>query len=181
MSPGPVVEVIVEEAGWETALPEFETVAEAAAIAALRHGGLGSTAVEVAILGCSDDRIAAFNGQFRSKAQPTNVLAWPSLALAPPAPGEPPPAAIPPPDGTLMHLGDVAVALQTTSAEAKAASIPLKDHVAHLILHGCLHLLGFDHQTDLDAARMEGAERHLLNGLGIPDPYERIGAGHPQP
>ena len=81
----------------------------------------------------------------------------------------PPPAT---PESQPILLGDVAIALQTCAREAKAASKPLKNHVTHLILHGVLHLLGYDHETSEDAERMEGIEREALAKAGIPDPYE---------
>ncbi|MEM9139520.1 MAG: rRNA maturation RNase YbeY, partial [Pseudomonadota bacterium] len=73
--------------------------------------------------------------------------------------------------GGRTGLGDVAIALQTCLREAENAAIPLKNHVTHLILHGCLHLLGYDHQTNEDAARMEDCETTALAAIGIPDPY----------
>jgi len=125
----------------------------------------------ISVLACSDARIQELNTEFRDKPSPTNVLSWPAYDLAPAMPGEMPP--IPPKhafDGP-NPLGDVAIALQTCVQEAEKGGIPLKNHVTHLILHGCLHLLGFDHQTEEDAVRMEGIESRALTRIGIPDPY----------
>ncbi len=71
-----------------------------------------------------------------------------------------------------MPLGDVAIALGTVVKEAEAAGLPLKSHTMHLILHGCLHLLGYDHETPQDAELMEELERRALSRAGIADPYE---------
>jgi probable rRNA maturation factor len=78
-------------------------------------------------------------------------------------------------------LGDVAIALQTAQREAADRAIPLKDHVIHLILHGCLHLLGFNHEIDADAETMEGIEARALARIGVADPYARGDAGQPHP
>jgi len=73
--------------------------------------------------------------------------------------------------GELRSLGDVVLAAETVCAEARDRGIPVADHAAHLIVHGTLHLLGFDHETDAEAERMEAVETKVLAGLGIADPY----------
>lgn len=75
------------------------------------------------------------------------------------------------PDGAPKMLGDIAIAYQTTRREAEQDRKPFADHLSHLAIHGFLHLLGFDHEKDSDAEAMEGLERDILAGLGIPDPY----------
>ena len=72
-----------------------------------------------------------------------------------------------------MPLGDIVLAFETVRAEAAAEAKPFPHHVSHLLIHGCLHLLGYDHQEATDAVRMEGLERDILARLGIPDPYAR--------
>ena len=173
MTPEPVVDLVVEEEGWLDALPDLAGVAERAARLALDAAGVAPEGREIALLACDDARIAELNAGFRGKPAPTNVLSWPAFPLAPPRPGEAPP---PPPDGP-TPLGDVAIALQTTLREAADAQRPLKDHATHLILHACLHLLGYDHETEADAVLMEGIERRQLAKLGIADPYEEGDAG----
>ena len=168
----PLIDLTVEDEGWNGALPDLAVVARAAAIEAIAAVGQAPEAFTISLLACSDDRVRGLNADFRDKASPTNVLSWPSHDLAPEVAGEmplPPPAALTPGENP---LGDVAIALQTCLREAENAGIPLKNHVTHLILHGCLHLLGFDHQTDADADLMEGIESRILTKLGIPDPYE---------
>jgi len=169
-----LVDLVVEDPRWEEALPDLAEAAETAARAALEGAGVAAEGREISLLACSDERIAALNAEFRGKPAPTNVLSWPALDLAADTPGTPPKA---PPEGLDM-LGDVAIALETTQAEALAASRPLKDHAIHLILHGALHLLGYDHERDADADLMEGIERRELARLGIEDPYAEGDAGH---
>ena len=167
----PLVEFLIEGEAWVEVLQDLDAVAEAAAFAALEEAGLPRQRYAISLLACDDARIAQLNKSFRGKETPTNVLSWPVFELQPEAPGALPPRP-PVPDGdNRILLGDVAIALQTCQREAAATSKPLKNHVTHLILHGCLHLLGYDHGTDADAALMEGKERRALARLGIPDPY----------
>lgn len=164
----PLVDLVVEAQGWESALPDLADLGETAARLALEHAGIDVEGREISLLACDDDRIATLNATFRDKPAATNVLSWPASALAPPYPGAHPPE---PPPGP---LGDVAIALETVTREAQESGLPLKNHVLHLILHGALHLLGYDHQTDEDAVTMEGIETRALNAIGVPDPYERV-------
>lgn len=164
------VDLLVEEDGWSTAVPDLEAIATTAASAAVRARGL-SGPFEIALLACSDDRIAALNADFRGKAGPTNVLSWPAEDLAPDVAGGVPQPPDAPSVGPHM-LGDVAIALQTVTSEAQSSGRPLNNHVLHLIVHGCLHLLGYDHDTPEDAALMEGIETRIMTDLDLPDPYD---------
>ncbi|MHA1528964.1 MAG: rRNA maturation RNase YbeY [Alphaproteobacteria bacterium] len=178
---GGLVELVIEEPAWTEAVPDIEALADTAARLALVTAGLDPGRWTICLLACDDARIAGLNREFRARAEPTNVLSWPAFELAPERPGERP---APPPHsaaGPRPSLGDVAIALQTTRREAGASSTPLKDHVIHLILHGCLHLLGFDHETGEDAETMEGIETRALARLGVADPYLRGDAGQPHP
>ncbi|MEM6974547.1 MAG: rRNA maturation RNase YbeY [Pseudomonadota bacterium] len=168
-----LVELVVEHPGWLAALPDLIDHAGLAARLALVRAGVNATGREIAILACDNTRIAALNADFRGKPTPTNVLSWPAEDLAPPAPGQRPPA----PSRAHGPLGDIAIALETTRSEAEKAGIGLKDHVIHLILHGTLHLIGYDHETNDDAALMEGIERAAVTGLGMRDPYGKGAAG----
>lgn len=172
------VELTIEEPGWEV-VPDLAGAATTAATLALQGAGLSPAEYSISVLACSDSRIQGLNTEFRDKAAPTNVLSWPAYDLAPAAPGEAPPTPPDPPFDGPNPIGDVAIALQTCIHEAKIAEIPLKNHVIHLILHGSLHLLGFDHETDKDAARMEGIESQALAKLGIADPYAQRKRGQP--
>lgn len=167
-----LVDLIVEEPGWQRALPDLDRLATMAAGLALDAAGLPLDGFSVALLACDDARIAALNAVFRGRPAPTNVLSWPAFPLAPARPGEPP---APPPrlsQGGRLPLGDVAIALETVLNEAESGNLPLKDHTIHLILHACLHLLGYDHETPQDAELMEDLERRALAQAGIADPYE---------
>jgi probable rRNA maturation factor len=172
----PLVDLVVEEEGWLAALPDLAEVAERAARLALEGAGIAPEGREIAVLACDDTRIVALNAEFRGKPAPTNVLSWPTFDLASLRAGEAPP---PPPEGP-SPLGDVAISLQTTVREANDAGRPLKDHATHLILHACLHLLGYDHETGADAVLMEGIESRQLARLGITDPYDEGDAGTPR-
>jgi len=178
---GTPVDLVIEEPAWREALPDIEALANTAATLALEGAGLDPAHWTLCLLACDDTRIAGLNHDFRGKAAPTNVLSWPAFTLAPKQPGglpERPPQAI---SGLRQPLGDVAIALQTTRREAENSAIPLKNHAIHLILHGSLHLLGFDHETDDDAETMERIETRALARIGVDDPYLRSDAGQPHP
>lgn len=164
-----LVDTVVEEDGWtEIGLADL---AERAAIAALAGVGLSPDGFEIALLGCNDTRIAELNTDFRGKPKPTNVLSWPSEERGAHSAGEKP--KLPEPGDPEMpeELGDIAIALETCQREAAEASKTVADHVTHLVVHGVLHLLGYDHVEDADAALMEGLEVSILAELGIESPY----------
>lgn len=165
-----LVELVVEDAAWASALPDLDDTVEQAARMALDTLPEDHRDAEICVLACNDTRIAALSSEFRGKPAPTNVLSWPAHALSPDAPGGAPD--LPPaPESGPIFLGDVAIALQTSAREAKESSRPLKSHVLHLMLHGTLHLLGYDHETPEDAELMEGIERKAMTSAGYPDPY----------
>lgn len=165
----PLVDLRIAAGDWR-ALPDPGALADAAARAALAEAGLAGAAVEISLLLTDDAAVAGLNGAFRGKPQPTNVLSWPAFPLAPPAPGKVPPA--PPLDAaTPVPLGDIALAQETVSREAAAQNLAFADHATHLLVHGVLHLLGYDHGTDADAELMEEVERRALARLGVADPY----------
>jgi probable rRNA maturation factor len=164
-----LVDTVIEEPRWLAfGLP---AVAERAAQAALTAFGLLPDRFKISLMGCDDARIAVLNAQFRGKPAPTNVLSWPSDERGAEFVGEEPQRPVP---GTLVEpatLGDIAIAWETCAAEAMAQQKPMVDHVAHLIVHAVLHLLGYDHVEDEDAALMEGHEVRILATLGVSDPY----------
>ena len=160
-------DVMIEAQAWETT--EIEALSEKAALVVLGHLGLTPTDFEIAVLACDDSRIAELNAEFREKGGPTNVLSWPDQDLANPGKAPTLPDVTNGPFG--QSLGDIAISFDTCAREAQEARKPFEAHVTHLIVHGCLHLLGYDHVLDTDAARMEGLETTILAKLGIPDPY----------
>lgn len=154
-------DTVIEDDRWH----DLDRLAASAVPATLRDAGLDPDACEVVVMGCDDARIAALNAQFRGKPVPTNVLSWPSEERGAATPGGDP---VPPAD---LALGDVAIAYETCAREAAAQGKAFDAHVTHLLVHATLHLLGFDHRTQPDARRMEGAEVRILAALGLPDPY----------
>lgn len=149
--------VRVEAARWRRAVPGAAKLVERAARAAIR-GGARKQAGEIALVLADDATVKRLNRDYRGKDKPTNVLSFPMG-------GEPGP------DGEPAALGDVVLALETIQAEAKAQGKRVADHVSHLAVHGVLHLLGFDHEKDAPARRMEALETRILASLGIADPY----------
>ncbi len=145
-----MIELVIEDDGWAAALPQ----AEALAADCVAHAAVPEPALarEIALLLCDDAAIADLNQRFRGKTGPTNVLSFPS--------GEE--------EG---FLGDIALARETCMREAAEKGVPLRDHAAHLIIHGMLHLIGYDHETDDEAAVMERRETEILGAMGIADPY----------
>ena len=143
-----MIEVEVEDAAWTAALPEAAAVAERAAAAAL-----GAFEGDVVVLLTDDAAVQDLNARFRGRDRSTNVLSFPAAESAAP------------------HLGDLVLAYGVCAAEAGAQGKTLADHLAHLTVHGVLHLLGRDHEAEAEAEEMEAEERSILASLGVADPY----------
>lgn len=165
----PLVDVVIEDARWEAF--GLEALAERACKAALLHFGLGAEGFSVVVMGCDDARIAVLNADFRGKPQPTNVLSWPSEERAADVAGDAPDLPEPGDADEPTELGDIAIAWETCAAEAVEQGKTMVDHVTHLIVHGMLHCLGYDHVDDPDAELMERHEVEILASLGLSDPY----------
>jgi probable rRNA maturation factor len=130
--------------------------------AAAKELGLqGRSSIEISLLFADDARVQPLNRDWRSMDKPTNVLSFPSVDLEP---GD----VLPP------VLGDIILAYETVAREAAEEGKPFDNHVSHLLLHGFLHLLGYDHQAEAKALEMEGIETRVLASLAIPDPYAVI-------
>jgi len=151
------IDVLVEDDRWTGEIADLAALSMTcgAAAAALEPGIAGG----VALLFADDAALLDLNRRFRRIDKPTNVLSFPSGA----------------PDSGF--LGDIAIAFETCRREAQAQGIAFRDHVAHLIVHGLLHLAGHDHEEDEDAERMESLETRILARLDIADPY---GAAAPE-
>ena len=163
-----MLDVAVQSESWPP--HDWQAVALRAATAALRQSPFGEwlgwpVAIEVAVRLTSDDEVRALNRQYRHKDAPTNVLSFPmiqpDLLESVTANSD---------DGEVL-LGDVVLAHGICAAEAAERGIAVEDHAAHLIVHGVLHLLGYDHQGGGEAQAMEEMERAALLSLGLHDPY----------
>ena len=165
----PLVDCVIEDPRWQGF--GLAARAEAAAGATLAELGLPVAGFHICVMGCNDTRIAALNGQFRAKGQPTNVLSWPSEDRGPDAPGLRPGLPEPGDGDDPRELGDIAISWETCAREAAEQGKSTQDHVSHLIVHATLHLLGYDHQTEADALVMEATEIAVLAKMGILDPY----------
>jgi probable rRNA maturation factor len=145
---------------WRRRLPMARGLCIRAARAAMARAGKVPRRAELSIVLGDDALLRALNKQWRGRDKPTNVLSFPASGGAlPRAPDSP------------VLLGDVVLAFETVAAEAKAQGKPLGDHLSHLVVHGVLHLFGFDHKAAAAAKRMEALEVAVLTGLGIADPY----------
>ena len=163
----PDISVAVPCAGWRADLPHARALCREVAAAALDAAGLGPVAarIELGVRLTDDAEVRLLNRRYRAGAAPTNVLSFPAADCTP---GVVP---APPADGAPLALGDVVLAYETVRAEAGAQGKPIADHVRHLVVHGVLHLAGYDHEDAAAAAAMERLETAVLAALGVPDPY----------
>jgi len=163
------VSVTIGAARWRAVLDDAPAVCRQAVRAALSHAAAVPwlARAEVGVLLADDRAIRRLNARHRGIDRATNVLAFPLLDLEQ---GRPPADAAAGRAAPVL-LGDIALACETVCAEAAQAGKPLSDHLSHLVVHGALHLLGFDHQDDAGAGRMEDLERAILADLRLPDPY----------
>ena len=129
----------------------------------------GSRAVEISLRLAGDDEVRLLNAQWRGKDKATNVLSFPMAEGAELAGATG--------DGPELMLGDIILAHGVCEAEAEAKSVPIERHAAHLMVHGTLHLLGYDHEDEAQAADMEAREVRALARIGIADPYRQEAHG----
>jgi probable rRNA maturation factor len=155
------IEVVFQDAGWRRLLPGAEVLARRAARAALR--GTATTAGAITVLLADDRALRRLNAEHRGVDKPTNVLSFPGDGVT----------------GVDGHLGDLALALGTVRREAEAAGRRPAAHFAHLVAHGVLHLVGFDHLGAGEARRMERAEARAMRRLRLPNPWKDQGAAAP--
>jgi probable rRNA maturation factor len=163
------ISIIVEEPAWKkcgVSLARIKSAARIALTSGLAENHAATTvaraltqskqmAAEIALLLAGDDRLRLLNAAFRGRDCSTNVLSFPA------------------PENACGHLGDVAIAFGVTSAEAASAGITMDAHLLHLVAHGVLHLLGYDHVCAREARIMENLEITILHRFGIADPYTR--------
>lgn len=153
-----MIDIEIEDEAWLAAAPDAEDLVHDAVVAALSQIDFEGGAVTVLLT--DDEAVRELNGRFRGKDYATNVLSFP-------APRNP--------EG---FLGDIALAYGVCFREAQEQGKPLAHHLQHLVAHGVLHLVGYDHETDAEAEQMEGLERVILAGLGVPDPYSAEQGDH---
>lgn len=154
----PVALETVRDSELWTILPDAEATVAAAVAAAFAEAGLVALPeAELAVTLADDGRVRALNAEWREKDKPTNVLTFPAVE----------------PDETAdaPMLGDVILAFETVEREAREEGRTLSDHVSHLVVHGVLHLFGYDHLEDDEAEEMEAIETRALARLGVADPY----------
>ena len=150
------IDVLVESRRWKEPRVVKSLVRRAVNEAA---AAVSTSGAELAIVLTNDSAIRLLNRNWRGVDAATNVLSFPTGRTG----GDP------------LLIGDVVLAYETIAAEARAEGKPFAHHVAHLVVHGFLHLLGFDHERKKDAEAMERLERDILQRLAIPDPYRRGG------
>ena len=152
-SAAPAVDVLVQSPLWEQQPSAVATVETAIAAAAAQ---ISAPAGEVAVLLTDDESIRALNRDWRKIDKATNVLSFPAPRTA---------------GASVPHLGDIAVAYETLARECTDDGKDFTHHLAHLSVHGFLHLMGYDHDTDSGAEAMERLESAILARIGMPDPY----------
>jgi probable rRNA maturation factor len=154
----PAVEIVVDCARWSGrrgVQPLLRRAIAGASTALPAKAARSTRGAELAIVLTDDSAIRELNRTWRRKDEPTNVLAFPTASQA----------------GPPRLLGDIVIAYETLAREAKGERKRFDHHLAHLAVHGFLHLCGYDHETDRQAATMERLETAILARLGIPDPY----------
>ena len=149
------IDVIVRSARWRKR-PTAKTIVKKAILAAA--GAVSTPRAELAIVLSDDSTIRTLNRDWRGKNAPTNVLSFPAATMGKARAASP-------------YIGDVIIAYQTVAREAAAEGKSFNHHLAHLAVHGFLHLLGYDHENDRDAQKMERLERKILKSMAVPDPY----------
>lgn len=163
-----LIDISIEDRRWKAVTDLESLVHHTASSAAAASGAAGLDMAELSIVMADDAAVRRLNREYRGKDRSTNVLSFPAPVTG----------------ARARMLGDVVLAYETVAAEAADQGKDLADHVRHLVVHGILHLLGFDHDSDADAERMEALETRILATMGIADPYSdptstAVGSGSP--
>ncbi|UNE54576.1 rRNA maturation RNase YbeY [Bartonella machadoae] len=151
------IDIMIESSEWSDKQLLYN-ITEKVLTATMHHLSLENIVSEVSLLFTDDKHMAQINAKWRNKNKPTNVLSFPAFPLEI---GQKP--------GPI--LGDIVIAQETVALEAKKERKSFQDHLTHMIVHGVLHLLGYNHETDEEAHQMEKLEREILQKLSINDPY----------
>jgi probable rRNA maturation factor len=170
-----VVDCSVKAESWKASLPRARAIATKTMAAALTAAGIetsnkGVRDLEISLVLADDAFVRELNRDYRGKDQPTNVLSFPSLEGADLERLWKQPSRRNAQEEIL--LGDLVLAFETVEREALEAEKLLKDHFCHLVVHGLLHLIGYDHVVEAEAEKMEALETAILSGIGIKDPYQ---------
>ncbi|WP_375656640.1 rRNA maturation RNase YbeY [Bartonella sp. CM120XJJH] len=155
-----IIDIMVKSAGWNDEKMLYN-ITEKALMTTMHHVSLEDVVSEISLLFTNDEHMAQINAQWRNKNKSTNVLSFPAFPLK--AGNRPGPM-----------LGDIIIARETVVFEAEKEGKTFQDHLTHMIVHGILHLLGYDHETDDEAYKMEKLEREILQKLSIKDPYAEL-------
>ena len=151
----PEIDILIEAEAW-AALADLESLTQDCVAASVKGSGARlAPGCELSVTFCDDKTIAELNARWRSKAGPTNVLSFPT-------PGQ---------LSARPLLGDIVIAYETVAREATEQDKKLRDHTAHMVIHGFLHLIGYDHETPAEAEAMEALERGIATAMGLADPY----------
>jgi probable rRNA maturation factor len=162
--PAPVIDIMVEAPIWATQRGAKTVLRRAIAAAA---AAVPAAAGELSVVLTNDPAIRTLNRTWRGKDEPTNVLSFPATEPHHRTAGCARREHAAPP----RHLGDIVIAYETTAREAAAEDKPFRHHLAHLAVHGFLHLAGYDHEADAEADAMEALEIAVLARLKVPNPY----------
>lgn len=164
-----VADIDIDQNAWQGAGNGLESLCQTMAIAAFNQAqelgpfeDKGFEGAELAMRLTTNKELQNLNDQFRGMAKPTNVLSFAALdgddlALL---------------EGGPLFLGDIAIAAETVDVEAREQQKSVRDHLSHMVVHGVLHLMGYDHEDAADAQKMEALEREILKAAGISDPYQ---------
>lgn len=156
------IDIMLEVPQWAMVLPTIETLATDILTRTLDAALPKNKTIELSVVLANDEFVRDLNARYRGQDKPTNVLSFPMTE---------------PQDlksASLITLGDIVIAYETTAREAADQKKPLRDHLIHLLVHGCLHLLHHDHEDDDQAKVMESLEVKILAGMGVKNPYETL-------
>lgn len=149
----------IKDERWEERIPNISTLTQKAVSKTLQFLQLGILDLEMSVVFADDPFLQEYNVRYRGKDKPTNVLSFSALGT---------PLVVKEGD----NLGDIMIAYETMEKEAQAQGKTLQDHTVHIIVHGVLHLIGYNHEEDDEAEKMEKTEIEILKTLGVQNPYE---------
>lgn len=156
------IDISVQDERWCVTIPEIEALTCTAITKVLEQSEYSDKSLEVSIVLADDDFVQQLNKTYRHKDKPTNVLSFPQTEI-----GDVNEQSLP-----LINLGDIIIAYETIIKESEEQNKTITDHYTHMLVHGGLHLLHYDHQTDNEAQIMEALEAAILNTMDIKNPYE---------